>query len=111
MSDVLDLGEVEIPHWRGQLSSQQAVPFREIEARRGLRSAYLLHDINYVRTQIRRRRYGEAYGPSTHYKVTVTWPNKDTAVWMFDGAVGWPEEVGNSHDWHAEWMQNYGGVA
>ncbi|AHL18559.1 hypothetical protein ISF9_089 [Microbacterium phage vB_MoxS-ISF9] len=111
MSDVLDLGEVEIPGWRSLMSSQQAVPFREVESRHGIRAAYIIHDINHVRSWIRRRRYGEADGPACVYRVLVKWPGGEEAVWEFDHTVGWPRENGQERDWHAEWMKNFGGVA
>lgn len=111
MSDVLDLGEVDIPLWRSYMGSQQAVPFREVEANQGPRAAYMLHDINYVRSWIRRRRYGEADKPSSIYRVLVKWPNGDEAIWEFDSSVGWPKEDGKERDWHGQWLENFGGVA
>lgn len=111
MTDVLDLGEVEIPQWKGYMSSQQAVPFREVEASQGPRVAYMLHDITHVRSWVRARRYGEADDPSKLYRVTVKWPSGETATWDFDHTVGWPIEDGVVRDWRAEWKQNYGGAA
>lgn len=111
MSGVLDLGEVHIPAWRSEMGSQQAVPFREVEARLGIRAAYSMHDISHVRSAVRRRRYGESDDDTTIYRVNVVWPDESEAVWEFDRTVGWPRENGEARDWHAEWLQNFGGVA
>lgn len=111
MADVLDLGEVEIPDWSQVMNARSYIPFREVAHRRGDRAAFLLHDIAYVRSCVRRRRYGEAYEPSHLYRVQVSWPNGETATWEFDHTVGWPTEDGKARDWRGEWMQNFGGVA
>lgn len=107
---MLDFGEVILPDWKLELSSQQAVPFREVAAQHGVRAAYLLLDINYIRTWVRKRRYGESGDPGM-YRVVPTWPNGDTAEWIFDHTVGWPTEGGEVRDWQADWEQNFGGVA
>lgn len=110
MSNVLDFGEVILPNWKLELSSQQAVPFREVEAEHGIRAAFMLHDINYIRTWVRKHRYGES-GDYGQYRVEVVWPNGETAIWEFDQHVGWPVEDGKTRDWREEWVKFYGDVA
>lgn len=108
MSDRLDFGEVVLPAWKLELSSQQSIPFREVESEHGTRAAYMQQDVAFVRTWVRKHRYGES-GDYGSYSVDVVWPDGETATWLFDRHVGWPVEVGNEdRDWHGEWMRNYG---
>lgn len=107
---LLDLGEVALPSWRDELLSSQAIPFREVEAQHGVRAAFALQDINYVRTWIRKRLYGE-HERAEAYAVTPTWVDGYSESWEFDKDIGWPTVNGEVRDWHREWMQNYGGVA
>jgi len=110
VSNVLDFGEVVLPNWKLELSSQQAVPFREVESEHGTRAAFLIHDINFARTWIRKHRYGET-GEYSTYRIEAVWPNGETADWTFDQSVGWPLEDGKPRDWKSEWEKHYGGVA
>ncbi|QYC54216.1 hypothetical protein SEA_WELCOME_99 [Microbacterium phage Welcome] len=107
---VLDLGEVSLPSWRDEMGAQQAIAFREVESRHGGRAAYALQDINYVRTWIRKRLYGE-HERADAYKVRPTWVNGESDSWEFGQEIGWPTVNGEVRDWHAEWMNNFGGVA
>lgn len=109
--DVLDLGEVDIPLWTSLMNGRNYIPFREVENAHGPRSAFMLHDINFVRTCIRKRRYGESSDPTKTYRIQVNWPNGETAEWEFDHTVAWPREDGEARDWRGEWMRNFGGAA
>lgn len=111
MADALELGEVDLPDWRSELGVQQLIPFREVERTHGRRAAFSLLDINFARTWIRKRRYGEADPDDTLYRVTAKWPTGESAEWEFGGEVGWPTEDGKARDWKREWEQNFGGVA
>ena len=110
MQNVLDLGEVTIPDWSEGMAPRDYVPFRELMNSHGPRAAFVMHDIKHVRSLIRRRRYGEAE-TMNGYRVTLTWPNGETAVWDFDLSVGWPEEDDVLRDWRKEWVELFEGVA
>lgn len=107
---VLDLGEVSLPSWRDELGAQQAVAFREVESQHGQRAAFALQDVNYVRTWIRKRLYGE-HERAEAYVVQPSWVDGYSERWEFDRNIGWPTVGGEVRDWHQQWMQNFGGVA
>lgn len=110
--NVLDLGEVILPEWKDLMSSPRSyIPFREAENTKGYRSAFMLHDVAFVRSAVRRRRYGEAEGTYDWYRADVVWPNGETAVWTFDGTIGWPVEDGKAVDWKARWIHTFGGAS
>ncbi|AWY05072.1 hypothetical protein SEA_PLATTE_93 [Microbacterium phage Platte] len=111
--NVLDLGEVVLPDWKDSMSSPRLyVPFREAESKGGARAAFLLHDIAFIRAAVRRRRYGES-DEEKHdwYRAEVVWPNGETALWTFDGTVGWPLENGEPVAWRQRWRETFGGAS
>lgn len=110
MSDVLDLGEVEVPDWSEDMAPRAFVPFRELKNRFGIRAAFMMHDIKYIRAKVRDRIVGDSE-PSKRYSVTPVWPDGETAVWEFDRTVGWPIEDGVKRDWRKEWKALFEGVA
>lgn len=108
---ILDLGEVEIPNWSEEMGARNYIPFREVEHSKGLRAAFIRHDVNFVRSYIRKMRYGEAFEPSKTYRIHVIWVDGETAIWEFDHTIGWPVEDGEPKAWHQEWLDNFEGVA
>lgn len=109
---VLELGEVEIPDWSSEMSMRNYIAFRESEKNYGPRIAFMLHDIAFVRTWVRKQRYGEGDGPTVTYRAQVKWAKTgEAAVWEFDHTVGWPVEDGKRRDWRAEWKKYHGGAA
>lgn len=110
--NVLDLGEVAIPDWKERMSSPRSyIPFREAESVGGPRAAFMLHDVAFVRSAIRRRRYGEADGEYDWYRAEVIWPNGETAFWTFDRTIGWPTEDGFRHGWRDRWLKTFEGAS
>lgn len=110
--NVLDLGEVVLPDWKEQMASPRLyVPFREAESKGGPALAFMLHDVAFVRAVVRRRRYGEDEGKYDWYRAEVVWPNGETAMWMFDGTVGWPKEDGEQIPWRERWVKAFGGAS
>lgn len=83
MNDVLDFGELVIPYLSGH---------------------WPLYEVNYVRTWVRRHRYGEADKPDG-YRVLVTRMNGAVEEWTFSPSVGWPLVDGTEVDWGSEWMK------
>ncbi|QDH48100.1 hypothetical protein SEA_DEJAVU_93 [Microbacterium Phage DejaVu] len=110
MDDVLDLGEVAIPDWADDMKPREYIPFRELMNSHGPRKAFMMHDIKFVRASIRKRRYGETE-PVSGYRVSLVWPNGETAAWEFDLTVGWPIEDGKRRNWRKEWVELFEGVA
>lgn len=110
--NVLDLGEVLLPDWKESMSSPRLyIPFREAENNGGLRAAFVLHDVAFVRAAVRRRRYGEGEGEFDWYRADVVWPNGETSAWTFDGTVGWPVENGEPVAWRGRWIKTFGGAS
>lgn len=83
MTDVLDFGEVVIPYLSGR---------------------WPLYEVNYVRTWIRKHRYGEVDKPSD-YRVLVTRMNGAVEEWTFTPSVGWPLVDGVEVDWDSQWLE------
>lgn len=110
MDDVLDLGEVVIPNWAESMKPRDYIPFRELMNAHGPRVAFMMHDIKFVRSSIRKRRYGEIE-PVKGYKVSPLWPNGETATWEFDLTIGWPTEDGRIRNWRKDWVELFEGVA
>lgn len=108
---VLEMGEVEIPDWSAEMSVKNYIAFRESEHAHGPRIAFMLHDITFVRSWLRKRRYGEGFDPEKFYAVTVKWKSTgETARWVFDHTVGWPVEDSVPKDWRAEWKKYHSGA-
>lgn len=110
MSEVLDIGEVNLPDWTESMKPREYIPFRELMNLHGPRVAFMMHDIKFVRSSIRKRRHGETESVGG-YRVDLTWPNGETAIWQFDPTMGWPLEDGKPREWRKEWIEYFEGVA
>lgn len=107
----LGIGKVEVPDWSGIVQGRSSIPFRKIAAEKGHRAAFMMFDINYVRTEVRKRIKGDAVKEAELFDVEVEWEAGGSAVWTFDRSVGWPIENGEVRDWKTEWIENFRGTA
>lgn len=85
-SEVLDFGELTIPRPGVTVTGTS------------------LYETTFVRTWIRKHRYGEADKP-TGYRVEVTRLSGVVEEWTFDSSISWPLVDGAVYDWDAEWLE------
>lgn len=106
MTETLHLGQVEIPDWSLVYGSRQRASFSQFVKENGIRRAYLMSDIAFVRSTVMQMLYGESEAAS-EYSIDVVWPNGEAATWTFDRAIGYPIEDGEIVDWKSAWLDAF----
>lgn len=70
-----------------------------------LEKTNVLYEVNYVRTWVRKQRYGEdTKNRPEFYDVQVTRLDGEVQAWRFASNIGWPIIDGEVLDWNAVWM-------
>lgn len=110
MSEVLDLGEVDLPDWRPNLTHGQADSFARVESEYGLRAARSIYDLSFVRKAVINRSVGRMEEVD-FYSVLVRWPDGEEQVWRFERRIALPIIDGVARDFNKEMIDRLGGEA